>query len=364
MSKLTLNRRQFLVTSGAATTASALGFPTLLRAQSKGEMTFFSYTTYTDRRLTGEFPNRSGITLRLQNFGNLDQMVGKLKATGGSGVDVVSVANNLTRQLYEDGLLEPIDVSRLKHWKDVFPEFQNADFIQTGDPGTVIGLPTVWGPEGLLYRTDKVDSADSWTDLWDSRYKGRIGAVDYGYEMVLIAAQVLGYQENLLKSPIDFTDEQYAAIKAKLIEQKQYITKYWGSSAEAASLVASGEIWISVGRLSMLKPAREEGVPVRMVAPKEGAQGWCTSSCIVRDSKNKEQAYAFLDYLTGEIYQNGLANVKGYPIANKALLMALPESQRNELMLNDPNLLSSMVWWKQAADTQRINTLWNEVKAA
>ena len=54
------------------------------RAQGKGKVTFFSYATLTDRKLTGAFPDQSGMELRLQNFGTVDQMVGKLKATGGS----------------------------------------------------------------------------------------------------------------------------------------------------------------------------------------------------------------------------------------------------------------------------------------
>ena len=212
--------------------AAALGAPYVARAQGKGSITFFSYTTYTDPRLTGDFSKQTGIDLKIQNFGNLDQMVGKLKATGGQGLDIVSVANNIIGQLYKDDLLEPVDVSRLQHWNDIFPEFQTADFVQTGMDGKIIGVPTVWGPEGVIYRTDKIASADSWSDLWDTRYKGRVSAVDYAYEMVLVAAQVLGYHDNLIKDPIDFTDEQYAAIKAKLIEQKALITKYWGSSAE------------------------------------------------------------------------------------------------------------------------------------
>lgn len=358
-----VSRRQVLGGMAGLGAAATFGAPYIARAAG-GSVTFFSYTTYTDPKLTGEFSKQTGIELKIQNFGNLDQMVGKIKATGGGGIDVVSVANNLTKQLFQDGLLEPIDVSRLKNWSNIYPEFQNADFIQSGEAGKVIGAPTVWGPEGLIYRTDKVEHADSWNALWDERYKGRISAVDYSYEMVLIAAQVLGFDANLQQDPITFTDDQYAAIKDKLMAQKKLVTKYWGSSAEGATLVAGGEVWISVGRLSMLKPAQEENVPVKLIAPKEGAQGWCTSTCIVRASENKDAAYEFLDYITGPIYQDALARVRGYPLANKAIMRELPADMRNQLMLNDPNLLKSMVWWKQAADIQRINNLWNEVKAA
>ncbi len=354
-----LGRRQFLGATAAASTMLVLP---PARAQSKGHVTFFSYATLTDRKLTGEFPKQSGIELRLQNFGTVDQMVGKLKATGGSDMDVVNVPSSSTQQLFADGLLEPVDVSRLKHWGAVYPAFKTGSFIQTGMPGKVIGVPTLWGPEGLMYRTDKVKPQDSWLALWDKEYKGRIGAIDYGYEMVLVGAQVLGFTDGLKKNPIDFTDQQYDAIKAKLIEQKDVVAKYWSTAAEGGRLMAGGEIWLSLGRLSILETVRKEGLPFRMIAPKEGAQGWCTSSCIVKTSKNKDAAYEFLDYLTGEVYQNALAT--RYPVANMQIMDALPEERRKILMLEDPKLLDSMVFWNQAANPQRINTLWNEVKVA
>lgn len=354
-----LHRREFL---GASAAAASMMVLSPARAQSKGHVTFFSYATLTDRKLTSEFPQQSGIELRTQNFGTVDQMVGKLKATGGSDMDVVNVPSSSTQQLFKDGLLEPLDISRLKNWNNIYPEFRAGGFIDAGMPGKAIGVPTLWGPEGLMYRTDKVKPQDSWEALWDTEYKGRIGVIDYGYEMVLVAAQVLGFKKSLKTNPIDFTDQEYDAIKRKLIEQKPVVAKYWGTAAEGGRLMAGGEIWLSLGRLSIFETVRKEGLPFRMIAPKEGAQGWCTSSCIVKTSKNKDAAYELLDYLTGEVYQNGLAT--RYPVANRSIMDLLPDEQRAILMLEDPKLLETMVFWNQAADPQRINTLWNEVKVA
>ena len=264
--------------------------------------------------------------------------------------------------LYRAGIYAPIDVTRLKNWKYVYPEFQTASFLQTGIEGKITAVPFVWGPEGLIYRTDKIDKVTSWADLWDERNKGRIAMPDYAYESTLIAAEVLGYHENIIKDPIVFTDAQYDAIKAKLIEQKPLLTKYWGSCAEGGSLVVSDEAWLSVGRICMLEPARKEGVPVKLIAPKEGAMGWCTSNGILTASKNVDAAYVLADYFLGKTYSGRLTKIKGYPLANKRLMMEMPESERNEKMLNDPNLLTSMVWWNRAADPQRMTTLWNEVK--
>jgi spermidine/putrescine-binding protein len=359
-----IGRRRFGLLLGGTASVAALAAPTVLRASSSDPITFFSYATYSDPQLTGAFAKSTGTPLRIQNFGDIDQMVGKLKATGGDGLDVVSVPNQLIQSLLRDGILEPIDVSRLANWAALYPEFRDAEFVRAPQSGQVAAVPTVWGPEGLIYRTDKITSADSWSALWDPNYKGRIAGLDYGYEMVLIAAQALGMTDKLRHDPIAFTDVEFQAIKAKLLEQKKLVDKYWGSSAEGGTLIANGEVWITIGRLAMLKPLREENVPVRLAAPREGAQGWCTSTCMLKASRNKDAAYDFLNYVTGDIYQNGLMTVKGYPGANKTLMDAQPDTTRNTLMMNDPHLLTSLVWWQNAADLSRINAIWNEVKAS
>lgn len=356
-----LNRRKF-ASLAAATSAAAVSAP-YVWAQSKGAITYFSSAAYTDSRLFTTFAKDTGLDLKVQNFGDTDAMVARLTATKGAGLDICMCPNNLTAQLYRDGYFQKIDVRRLKSWQKLFPELRNANFLETDEKDMKIGVPLAWGPEGLIYRTDKIQHADSWNDMWDPRWKGRVAAPNYGYEMVLMAAQVLGYKAELAKEPITFSDQQYAAIKQKLIDQKKLITKYWGSAAEGASLIVGGEAWISVGRIAMLGPARDEKVQVKLIAPKEGAQGWCASMCFVKSSTNTEAVYAFLEWMISE-YQIGLSKIKSYPSVNKPFMMELPEGLRNDLTLGDPNLLTSMVWWKQASDVQRINNLWNEVKAS
>src|SRR6202161_2853564 len=112
-------------------------------------------------------------------------MVTKLRARGSEGFDIVSVASNLTKQLFKEGLLMPIDTSKLSNWKNLDPAFGQAGYVQTGAAGQVIGVPAVWGPEGLIYRTDLIKTpVDSWAILWDPNFKGKLSAIGYGYEMI------------------------------------------------------------------------------------------------------------------------------------------------------------------------------------
>lgn len=363
----TLNRRRVVQLMGAAGLAAAS--PSLrtapARAQDNKSLTFLTYAVYSDPRLVDAFTQQTGVAIVPENFGELDEMVTKLRARESEGYDIVSVASNLTKQLFSEGLLLPVDTSCVANWKNLDPAFGTAGYVQTGKEGEVIGVPTVWGPEGLIYRTDIItEPVDSWSILWNEEYSGRLSAIDYGYEMILIAALYLGYQEELKQDPIVFTDEQFDNIKQALIDQKKLLNKYWSDASEAEAGLASGETVATIGRILFQVDLDKESIPVKLVSPKEGTQGWSTSTCIAAKSQNVDAAYEFLNYVISPDYGLPLADAMGYPSSSSEVLSALPEDVRARMTFNDPNIVKSMIWWQAAGDEQRWNDLWNEVKAS
>jgi spermidine/putrescine transport system substrate-binding protein len=360
-----INRRRLL--QGIGATGLAMGLPAVrsLPSSAQGSLTFLTYAVYSDPQLVDAFTEQTGVQIVPENYGELDEMVTKLRARESRGFDVISVSSNLTRQLFDEGLLQPIETSRIPNWANLDPAFGNAGYVQTGVEGEVIGVPTVWGPEGLIYRTDLVDEpVDSWAVLWDENYRGRISAIDYGYEMILIAALYLGYQEELRADPIEFTDEQFENIKNALIEQKQLVNRYWSDASEAAAGLASGETVVTIGRILFQVDLEREGIPVELVSPIEGTQGWATSTCIAAASENVDEAYEFLNYVISLDYGIPLADSMGYPSSSSEVLDALPEETRARMTFNDPNIVESMIWWQAPGDEQRWNELWNEVRAS
>ncbi|MFN8591894.1 MAG: extracellular solute-binding protein [Thermomicrobiales bacterium] len=360
------NRRRALQLAGAAGLAASLPLAVAPRSRAQDKsLTFLTYAVYSDPRLVGKFTEQTGVAIVPENFGELDEMVTKLRARESEGFDIVSVASNLTKQLFSEGLLMPIDTSRIANWKNLNPAFGAAGYVQTGKEGEVIGVPTVWGPEGLIYRTDLVsEPVDSWSVLWNEAYKGQLSAIDYGYEMILIAALYLGYQDALKADPIVFTDEQFAAIKQALIDQKQLLNRYWSDASEAEAGLASGETVATIGRILFQVDLEKEGIPVQLVSPKEGTQGWSTSTCVAAKTKDVDAAYEFLNYVISPDYGLPLADVMGYPSSSSEVLDSLPEEVRARMTFNDPNIIESMIWWQAAGDEQRWNDLWNEVKAS
>jgi spermidine/putrescine transport system substrate-binding protein len=329
--------------------------------KTSGSVEFFTYAVYSDPKLTKAFTQQSGLSIKPDNFGELDEMLSKVRATRGKGFDTISVASNLVGQMASEGLIQPIDTTRLKNWKHVYPSFKNADFVHY--KGKLYGVPTVWGPEGLIYRTDKIKSVDSWDILWDEKYSKQMSVIDYDYEMILIAALKLGMKKQLAKNPITFSKGDLAKIKAALQDQIKLDSKLWSDASVAESLLASGESAVTVGRVLFLTDLRKKNVPVKLVNPKEGTQGWVTSTVLSAGSSNVDNAYKFLDYVISPSYGLPLGMNFGYPLTSSQIMAKIPAAKRKDMVLQDPNLVDKMIFWKPAAGMAEWTKIWSEVKA-
>ncbi|MDJ0933397.1 extracellular solute-binding protein [Breoghania sp.] len=131
----------------------------------------------------------------------------------------------------------------------------------------------------------------------------------------------------------------------KLIEQRPLIRKYWSTAGELVDLFKFGEVWISntwAGYQSSLLAA--EGIKVVEFIPKENAEGWMDSFMTVKGTTNEKCAYKFLNMMTGEAGQCGVANVNGYSVTNPvAAKNCMSEEQFTALHQDDPDYLDSLL---------------------
>jgi putative spermidine/putrescine transport system substrate-binding protein len=100
-----------------------------------------------------------------------------LDAVSNGRYDGVAAFGDVTQVLTGGHEVEPLDVSRIPHYRDIFPALKRLP--QNLDGEKVVGVPHGRGPNLLLWRTDLVRPAPRSGDvLYDHRYAGRIGLYD------------------------------------------------------------------------------------------------------------------------------------------------------------------------------------------
>src|SRR5205085_2167795 len=88
--------------------------------------------------------------------------------------------------------VQPWNTSLLSNFKHLNPFMVKAG--QYG--GKQYGIPDDWGLDAILYRTDKVKpKANSWSLLYDERYKGKIAWFDDPVENFTIAGLLHGFKD-------------------------------------------------------------------------------------------------------------------------------------------------------------------------
>lgn len=280
------------------------------------------------------------------------------KLQSGFDVDLVHPCNPWWGLYVEQGLVQPIDTSKLSHFADLDP-----DMVAMGQfDGKQYFIPWDWGFESILIRTDKVKTVpQSWADLTNPEYAGHLAIWDSGEANHIIAALALGFD------PWNTTAEQDEQIKQWLISLKPNLLTYWVDFSELAQQVGSGDVWVASNAwadtyVSLL----DQGVPVAYLDPKEGKLGWVCGYGISSGTKNVEQDLAYINAMIDAQSMANFSNEYGYGAANPKSLPLVDPEMVKQFQLDDPAALERAVFYRPLTQEQRekMTTMWNDVKAA
>ncbi len=340
-----------------------LGAAALILLSSAGsagaqELNLLTWEGYADESFVVPFEEATGCQVTATYVGSNDDFVPKL-AAGGGVYDLISPSIDTTAVTVAAGFVDPIDVSRVERFGELYPQFSGAKNV-TMD-GQQWGVSYTWGSIPFMYRTDMIPEAPtSIAALWDPQYAGKVSLWD-DKSALYVAARLNGNM-----NIYDLSDEEMEAAKQKLIEQKPLIRKYWGTAGELVDLFASGEVWISNtwgGYQSAV--LAEQGIPVAEFIPEENAEGWLDSWQLVKGSPNVDCAYKWINYAISEEGQCGVAAITGYSVANPvAAAKCMTPEQFRALHQDDPDYINSLMLWETPARLELYTNTWNAVKAA
>ena len=351
------NRYHSALKRSTAAVAAAAAFLAPIGASS-GDLNLLTWEGYADPSFTQPFERKSGCRVTATYVGTNDEFVAKVMG-GGADYDLISPSNDTTQRLIDAGAVDPVDASKVPAMQDFFPIFRSPPWLSKN--GKLYGVPFGWGIVRTIVRADAVDShPDSLAYLWDPKFKGRISVWDDVQE-IYMTAHLLGFSNTYT-----LTDPQLALIKAKLIELKPNVRKFWGTTGEMGTLMATGEVVAGNSWEPTIVSLRKAGIKILEVEPKEGRNGWSDSWMILKGAGDNPCVYQWLNWTSSPQAQALGYGVVGYGFSNAKMVDELAPSSKalyQELKLDDPNILKGVDWWQSAPRRGRYLEVWNQVKA-
>jgi putative spermidine/putrescine transport system substrate-binding protein/spermidine/putrescine transport system substrate-binding protein len=318
---------------------------------------------YSDPSFVHDFELSHHCKVVASYMGSSDELVAKLRGGSAANYDVISPSSDVAASIVKAGLAAPLDLSRIPSYPTLSAKLRDSSLVKAN--GQIYGVPFMWGPNPLLYDTSVFPQPpDSWTVLWDPKYRGKVSLWDE-LSSIYLAAQILGYDKPEPNQLYNLSDPQLDAVKKKLIEVKPNIRKYWSTGGELTNLFQNHEIVLAMGWPLNTAQLRKLNFPIGETIPKENTTGWIDHLMITAATKNKDLATEFLTYMVEAKTQKLVTDVTHYTPANPAAGEYLSPDERKSLHLDDPDAYMSRIYfWQDVPRRAKYNEIWNEVKAA
>jgi spermidine/putrescine transport system substrate-binding protein len=326
-----------------------------------GELNFMVWEGYTDTLFARPFEQACGVKVNATYMGSSDDLVAKLRAGGAETIDLISPSSDALTAIIEAGLAGALDLKRIPSYNDLSEGFRKLTVARKDD--VVYGVPWAFGPNPLIYDTTKVKGAPtSWGALWDKKYRSKLSLQD-DIATLYMVAQYLGMDDPKDPSHLyNLSDADLAKVKAKMLELRPNVRKYWVTAGDMTQLFESGEVVMGEGWPLMTNQLRQAKFPAGETIPKEGTTAWADHWVLTKGASNLDAAYAWLEYTAQPFTQKLLYDVTAYIVANpKAPSYMTPEQAASQHEISDYG--SKVNFWQWSPRREKYQEIWNEVKA-
>nr|MBO2508594.1 ABC transporter permease [Bacillota bacterium] len=278
----------------------------------------FIWTEYMPDDVIRDFEAEYGVRVVVDNYSSNEEMLAKLQAGGQGQYDVVVPSDYTIEIMVRQGLLEPLDRSKIPNMANLAEEHRDPSY----DPGNQYTVPYMWGTAGIAYNKAYVDpEPTSWADIWDPKYAGRIVLLDDSRVIPGMALQLLGYSMN------ETDPARLEEAKAKLLELAPRVKAYDSDSPK--SLLISEEVWLGVVWSAEAVLAAQENPNIAYVLPREGGNLWKDNLAIPKDAPHPGWAHVFINYVLRPDVGARIAEAFPYGTPNAEALKLLPEEIRS-----------------------------------
>ncbi len=287
-----------------------------------------------------------------------------IKAVNKDNVHLISPANDLLIPLINKKLIIPVNIDKIKKFKQINPVFLKKGVHKV--EGIVYAIPFTYGPYAIAYNKNIIPKPKTYKELWNKRYKKRVSiSADYDTANIYMTALMLGYSP---KNLFNLNEVQLNEIENKLSELvKDQIIEFWEDNLNPKNHnnFDIGTDWgIGVNRIN-----KKYGGNWDIAIPNEGVTAFIDCWVITKNTSDvltEKVAYEFVNYMISPKIQAKVAKITSYAPVNPYAGRYLNAEEKKEYYLTDPKIFEKFILWRPLNKDvlQKYQQLWERVKNA
>jgi spermidine/putrescine transport system substrate-binding protein len=335
-----IDRRTFMkqAVAGAAVFSTASVGPWFIRnaLSTSGTLNLFTWQDYSKPEVIAAFEKATGIKVNVTNYGSNQECMKRLIAAKATGFDIAQPSLTEYNLHMEYDLYQEIDESKIPNLGNVIETFYKKSKILGGViRGKHVGLPYNWGTEAVAWNTNEYSfeyGELSFGTLWERKYEQKVTCRPHS---VFLGVGL--YLDFIGKVPSNRMYDTY------------HTQVHLSAFLQSDCLI--GQTWD--GPMMNLK---KEGKPYSYMAPKEGALCWVDSMGIVKNAKNIEQAYAFINWAYTPEAGAIMAKATSYNSVVKGAADLLDDASKKVFAEAYPGDALDNLWWYPSELTYFVQT--------
>jgi len=277
---------------------------------------------YIEPEILTLFKEETGIEVEVIGFGSMNELEAILQEDR-EGYDLAIVDDSNLTSYFDVRLIQKFDHAQLKNLGNLDSKVCN----RPADPKLDVSVPCFYGMTVIGYNKRLIpEPPDSWADLWDPKYAGKVGLMDDFWDYL-----ALGHFKTQGTYDIGAPDTWEASVKA--FEELTPLFSNIGEFNDIAAQIGRGELLIGNCYNGDALYLAEQYPDLACVLPKEGAMIWVDSLVLCRKSKHPRNAHRFVDFLLRpEICALNANSMSFPPVVSEALPLMDKE------LLANPNI--------------------------
>lgn len=317
------------------------------------EVNVICWSEYVPDETVAGFEEATGIKVNMTTYNSPDEMLAKVQSSRAGTYDFILCPENYTPIFKSQGIIEPLDKSKLPNAGNIASGYLGRE----NDPTNEYSLPYMFAGVCIAVDRDVIkDEIKGYADLIKPEYADTMVAIEDSRAMYAMAAMAGGYEAN------DTSDEVLASVEEYWSGLFPNIHAFDGASPK--TFMINKECPLGLMYIAEALLAQQEVPSIECIYPEEGVYLGADAMMITVDGANKDNGYAFFNYILDGDASAGITKIFPYVNPNAKALEILGAEYQDNILTNPPTeVLERSCTLVDIGDEQsKIVDLWTKLK--